>query len=215
MKSWFALSVIFFTASLICMSDEKICLYRFDNSVDSELESHSQIKFEEAKKALVRMEQEDQNFRRLALSQERLFNKQEANNLSRIHVAKLKEIIAQFGWPSEKTFDKDCAHAAWLIAQHADHDLSFQEEALAYVADNCAHKDETLVADIYFAFLFDRIQVKKNKVQFFGTQFDKNGKLWPLKKAQKVDEMRKKCGMMPLEEYEKFMANKFASINIK
>ena len=44
---------------------------------------------------------------------------------------RLKEIVDQHGWPGKSMVGKDGAHAAWLLAQHADADLEFQKKCLA------------------------------------------------------------------------------------
>jgi len=38
----------------------------------------------------------------------------------------LKKIIKEIGWPNIETVGKKISHYAWLIAQHADHDVKFQ-----------------------------------------------------------------------------------------
>lgn len=214
MKYLIALSVIFCFLSLNGMLNEK-SLYRFDNIVDAELDLTSKAEHAQAKKELLAMEQEDQDFRRAALSEGRLFNCQEAAELSKKHVEKLREIIQQFGWPTEHNFGKEYAHAAWLIAQHANHDIQFQKESLAIIADltlkdTPAPHDQ--VANIHFAYLFDRILVNEKKEQCFGTQYDKNGKLLPIKNSDQVDERRNKIGLMPLKDYEKLMIRNFKRI---
>ncbi|WP_027864322.1 DUF6624 domain-containing protein [Massilia alkalitolerans] len=45
--------------------------------------------------------------------------------------SRLKEIVAQHGWPTVAMVGQDGATAAWLIAQHADRDQAFQREVLA------------------------------------------------------------------------------------
>jgi hypothetical protein len=43
---------------------------------------------------------------------------------------RLKEIIAEYGWPTFDLVGEDGADAAWTIAQHSDLDPTFQREGL-------------------------------------------------------------------------------------
>ena len=47
-----------------------------------------------------------------------------------VHTVKMKEIIAFHGWPTISKFGADTDAQAWLLVQHADHDLQFQEQCL-------------------------------------------------------------------------------------
>ena len=40
----------------------------------------------------------------------------------------LKRVIAETGWPGQSEVGVDGAHAAWLLAQHADADPQFQRQ---------------------------------------------------------------------------------------
>jgi len=43
----------------------------------------------------------------------------------------LKQIILEYGWPTISMAGKEASNAAWVIAQHADHDISFQKLCLS------------------------------------------------------------------------------------
>jgi hypothetical protein len=195
--------------------EEKVLLNRFDSSVDKELELLSEEKLKQAKVTLLAMAEEDQNLRRNALVQGRLFTKQEAENISRSHVVKLKEIISEFGWPSHNNFGEKYAWAAFLIAQHADHDISFQKEAKNYICSACLLSNEKNLDFIkqHYAFLYDRIAINEKKEQWFGTQVDSNGHLLPIRDVKGVDERRAKLGLMPLHAYQQMMINNLKKIS--
>jgi hypothetical protein len=48
--------------------------------------------------------------------------------VDRANTARLKEIVAEHGWPGYQLVGEAAAHAAWLLAQHAPPD--FQEQCL-------------------------------------------------------------------------------------
>jgi hypothetical protein len=49
------------------------------------------------------------------------------------NLAWLKETVAEVGWPGRSMVGEDGAHAAWLLAQHADRDPAFQRRCLDLV----------------------------------------------------------------------------------
>lgn len=91
------------------------------------------------------------------------------------YIIALKLIKKMHGWPNEETFNEECALGASLIAQHADHDLEFQQECLQDLAQLTSSSGLQ-----YHAYLLDLIQVKKGQPQHFGTQIDPHGKLYPI-----------------------------------
>ena len=100
---------------------------------------------------------------------------------------RLKAIIAQCGWPSKAKYGEPAAGAAWLLAQHADHDLQL------------------------FALLSDRVATAERRPQLYGTQlmapadkpcaFD----FQAMDDRAKVEARRKAMGMPPLADYRKIV----------
>lgn len=120
-----------------------------------------------AKKLLLKLKKEDQN---LVL---RLDNKKsDLAKISRKHKVKLKKIIKEIGWPTIPKVGKEASCAAWLIVQHADHDVKFQESCLSLMKS----LPEGDVLKKQIAYLTDRIMVNKGKKQIYGTQFYLNKK---------------------------------------
>lgn len=114
--------------------------------------------------------------------------------------ARLKEIVAQSGWPTVAMVGPDGATAAWLIAQHADRDQVFQREVLALM--------EPLVrqgqaSGKNFAYLYDRTHYP----QRFGTQGSCVSRTewqpFEIEDIARVDERRSALGLPPLAEYAK------------
>lgn len=90
------------------------------------------------------------------------------------HINQLKLIIDQYGWPNEELFGKKCMEGAWQIAQHS-HDLKFQEFCLQMLSNV-----QSIPGKQHYAYLSDLLAVKQGKPQYFGTQIDTKGKLYPI-----------------------------------
>lgn len=128
------------------------------------------------------------------------------------HTARMKEIVTQIGWPTVSKVGQDSSHHAWLLVQHADHDVEFQTQCLTLMKQE--KPNEVNSRDI--AMLEDRIRVNNNQPQIYGTQFrDVDGKHRPLPIEDEVNinERRKQMGLGTLEEgiaemYEKYGAPK-------
>lgn len=120
----------------------------------------------------------------------------------------LKQVIAAHGWPGKSLVSKDGAKAAWLFAQHADHDRAFQKQALVLLESAVAN-GEAEAADL--AYLTDRVLVAEGKPQRYGTQFHiVDGKLvpQPIEDEASVDLLRAFAGLPSLAEYKKAMQQK-------
>jgi len=118
------------------------------------------------------------------------------------HAARLAEIIAELGWPGASLVGKDGANAAWLIVQHADHDVIFQRR--------CLHLMEPLVntGDVSktdFAYLTDRVLVNEGRRQIYGTQTERgpDGRYrpMPVDDENNLDRRRKSVGLGSERKY--------------
>src|SRR3989338_6041030 len=105
------------------------------------------------------------------------------------HTARMKEIVAEIGWPTISKVGKTASDKAWLLIQHADHDVAFQMQCLELMKAAPA----TEVDPTNIAFLEDRVRVNQGKEQIYGTQFTEVD----------VDARRAEVGMEPLSEYAK------------
>jgi hypothetical protein len=80
---------------------------------------------------------------------------------------RLREILDGHGWPTHDLVGEDGSTAAWVIAQHSDLDVEFQERTFelmeAAVAEDQADASE-------LAYLEDRIAVNTTQPQRYGTQ---------------------------------------------
>ncbi|MBI5405741.1 hypothetical protein HY972_01775 [Candidatus Kaiserbacteria bacterium] len=122
----------------------------------------------------------------------------------KLNTKRLKEIVASYGWPSVSLVGKEGSKNAWLLVQHAYHDLRFQKKCLALMS-RAAKKNPEDIIPMHIAFLTDRIRVNEGKPQKFGTQFYTNKKeeftYWPVRDIKNVDKRRAAYGIEPFAEY--------------
>ncbi len=121
-----------------------------------------------------------------------------------IHVrnaSRLKEILAEYGWPTPALVGDDGAESAWLIVQHAIGDPPFQRLCLRLL-QGAGHAGEVPLWQA--AMLEDRIRMFEGKPQIYGTQLepDSEGTLRPylLEDPEHVDERRSDVGLEPLSK---------------
>ncbi len=114
----------------------------------------------------------------------------------------LRKLLNTDGWPRLSEVGESGARAAWLLAQHADHDPELQKKILVVLYELAAI-GEALPANA--AYLHDRILVAQGAMQRFGTQGDCEalGKWAPkvLENKELVDQYRSRVGLPPLQDY--------------
>lgn len=113
----------------------------------------------------------------------------------------IKSQIEQNGWFSISRDGAAADRDAWLLVQHADDDIAYQEKILALLTDLKAHGDTSAKN---YAYLYDRVAVNRGRPQRYGTQGGcRNGERFtaPLEDATKVDALRTEVGLKPLAEY--------------
>jgi hypothetical protein len=116
------------------------------------------------------------------------------------NTARLSEIFDQSGFPSAKEVGKDGVEAFLLILQHAP-DEALRRKCLKPVKK--AFK-RTEITPSEFAGYVDRLLVRQNKPQIYGSNFDfKEGKLVmsAVKDRKNLDKRRRKIGLPTIEEY--------------
>jgi hypothetical protein len=149
---------------------------------------------------LIQMGKEDQ-----AVRQKTTFtanDREEMRVVDRKNSARLKEIIAEIGWPSESTVGKAASSSAFFIAQHAAHDRPLMDLAFTHIA--AAYKAGT-VPGAYYALMYDRLKMFDGEPQKYGTQIQSNEKscgVYTLEDPAKVDLYRREVGLWEsLESY--------------
>jgi hypothetical protein len=124
--------------------------------------------------------------------------------MEEVHVrnaARLRELIAEHGWPGEDLAGEDGAKAAWFIVQHAIGEPGFQRQALVLLQSSAA---ACRVPRWHAAYLEDRIAMEEGRPQRFGTQWmdsleDGRIRPWQLADPEHVDELRATAGLGPLQ----------------
>lgn len=127
------------------------------------------------------------------------------------NTARLKEVVAQGGWPTISQVGLDASQAAWLLVQHADHDPQFQKQCLKLMKT----LPDTEVSPRNIAYLEDRVRVNTDRDQLYGTQFFGQGSNFgprPIENVEHIDERRKSMGLEPYAEYERGMMETYGDV---
>lgn len=120
-----------------------------------------------------------------------------------VHVrnaARLRELIAEHGWPAEDIAGEDGAKAAWFIVQHSVGEPGFQRSVLSVLREYGA---AGRIPAWHAAYLEDRIATHEGRPQRFGTQWmdssdDGRARPWQLADPEHVNELRASVGLPAL-----------------
>lgn len=133
----------------------------------------------------------------------------ELQRVDTLHATRLRAIVDEHGWPTISMVGRDGSRAAWLLVQHATHDLELMERALSLMGQ-LAERGEAVAVDV--AYLHDRVQMMTGKPQRYGTQFItvtidgvRHSGPWPMESPEDVDERRRSVGLGAFSEYRKRM----------
>ncbi|MCS6624551.1 hypothetical protein N0B44_16665 [Roseibacterium beibuensis] len=114
----------------------------------------------------------------------------------------LKADIAANGWFLISVHGEAASGAAWLMAQHADHDRPFQRHVLTLLEPLVAAGEASASN---FAYLYDRVAVGENRPQRYGTQGVCVAKgVWEpntLENPERVQALRDEARIGSLAEY--------------
>lgn len=159
---------------------------------------------------LQQMIDEDQDMREKGLSDPDFWDYE----IDKRNTKRMKEIVAEIGFPSVSKVGAEGSHNAWLLIQHADHDVEFQKMCLGLMKElplgEVARRD--------MAYLEDRIRVNEKQGQVYGTQFNQiDGKYvpQPIEDENNVDTRRARMGMDTLADQIALMYKKYPFTNEK
>lgn len=147
----------------------------------------------------IRIEGQAQWHNSHATEQEKDYLQQRWRQIDAANLIALKEIVATCGWPATKT----ASHAAWLLVQHADSDIPFQQQARALL-ETAVQRGIGAPRDL--AYLADRIATNQGRPQEYGTQFTQSDRchleMLPVDSVEQVNRRRLAIGLSSLQEYE-------------
>jgi hypothetical protein len=171
-------------------------------------ESKQEIPFLEIAQEITAMCDADQAMRLRAEENDNIIELEEDDNLDKVNTERMKEIVAQIGWPGASKVGKEAAHDAWVLVQHSDHDVEFQTLCLSLM--NELPEDEVEPRDL--AHFTDRVRLNSGKPQLYGTQFNQINKQHipkDIEDPENVDERRKSMGLDTLAENIERMNKKY------
>lgn len=156
---------------------------------------------EHLREQLLAMAEADQDFRHrwADLDQDAVRRGLEGD---RERATRAAELIAEHGWPGRSLVGEDGAEAAWLIVQHADHDVELQERCLELLRDAVAREE---ASPQELAYLTDRVRVNRGREQVYGTQFRGRGADFgpqPIEDPEGLEERRSLVNLEPFADYE-------------
>jgi len=121
--------------------------------------------------------------------------------VARAHGVRIRDIVAEHGWPGRSMVGSDGANAAFLLLQHSGPDI--QRECLAALRDAVAGGDAN---PEHLAAVSDRIELESGELQIFGTHLalDDDGAHIPLVGVidpDDLDDRRTQLGLQPWAAY--------------
>lgn len=109
----------------------------------------------------------------------------------------LAGVVHELGWPTAAKVGPEASRAAWLLVQHSDHDLAFQQRCLSLMVAEGADAAQV-------ALLTDRVRVALGQPQVYGTQCRATEQGWvpfPIEDEADVDSRRAAAGLPAIAEY--------------
>jgi hypothetical protein len=174
--------------------------------MDNKLESIQEIIYPEIASELEEMAKVDQDMREKAIKDQNFWDA----GVDKRNTERMKEIIAQIGWPTRSKVGERGMKDAWLLVQHADHDIEFQKQCLELM--KAESSDEVGLSNI--AYLTDRIRCNEGQSQLYGSQFKEvDGKfvMKPVEDEEHLEQRRKEMGLGTVAEGYEGMNAKYKS----
>jgi hypothetical protein len=158
---------------------------------------------EQLRTELLAMRAEDRRVREELIASGEMDGSHYVPRMEEVHrrnAARLRELIAVYGWPGEDVAGKDGAEAAWFVAQHSIGEPRFQRTALDLI-QGCVAEGRSPAW--HAAYLEDRIATQEGKPQRYGTQWMEDsvdGRIRPFRLAdpERINELRESVGLGPL-----------------
>ncbi|MBS1649984.1 MAG: hypothetical protein JSR09_09800 [Bacteroidetes bacterium] len=109
-------------------------------------------------------------------------------------------IFKKFGFPGYDLVGRETSNKYFLLVQHSDFNLNFQQEVLQAMKKQVERKN---ASGQDFAYLTDRIEINNGRPQIYGTQvlMSGNTKTKPCIDTLNLDNRRKTVGLSPIKVY--------------
>lgn len=128
---------------------------------------------------------------------------------------RLKGVLKRYGFPGYDLVGEKGSNNFWLMAQHCDKDVPFQQKVLkAMKAELPRHNADPK----NYAYLTDRVLLNTGKKQLYGTQLQYRldscqAVPRPLQDSLAVNDRRKDIGLEPIEAYLNWMSQLHFDMN--
>lgn len=146
------------------------------------------------------MQSADQSIRKRAIADPKNESLQtEWKAVDAKNLARLKQILAQVGWPTAQMVGRDGVMFFWTMSQHGTPEFLHQVLPLMK-----ASVDRGDLSGALYATSVDRVRIQDKQKQLYGSQFDtRDGKCQPLpiEDPDHVEKRRKAMGLGPLDDY--------------
>jgi hypothetical protein len=119
------------------------------------------------------------------------------------HKVILENMFNRYGFPGFDVAGKDGSFNFWLMVQHCDKYVPFQEKVLASMKKQV---DKGNANPQNYAYLTDRVRLNTGRKQLYGTQVTYNLKICqayprPTEDSLNINKRRKEMGMESIEAY--------------
>ena len=128
---------------------------------------------------------------------------------------RMKAIFDKYGFPGYNLVGEKGSNNFWLMVQHCDKDVNFQQMVLkAMKAELPQHNADPKS----FAYLADRVSINTGRKQIYGTQLTYNTDSCqaipkPLEDSLNVNKRRAAIGLEPIESYLNWMSQMHFDMN--
>ena len=132
------------------------------------------------------------------------------------HTKRIKEMFRAHGFLGFDLVGQKGSHDFWILVQHADCDVAFQQAVLLKMKPEVARGN---AAAVDYAYLTDRVAKNDGKPQNYGTQvtYTRLGQAipMPVRNSRELNTRRKAIGLDPIETYLNAMSKMHFEMNRK
>lgn len=119
----------------------------------------------------------------------------------------VNKIFNEFGFPNYEIVGENSSNNFWLLIQHQDNNVKFQDKVLKQMKREV---DKKLASASNYVYLIDRVKLNLGKKQIYGTQMILNAEKTsyepkPIIKPKSLNARRKKYNLGSIEDYIKTM----------